>query len=1032
MSILRFCFLAIALLSYLLAISRCLDPLTDKTIQRLLVVHIPLIYLSFSLSHLIYLLASGKQATGYDAASYFLLPVFLCCACLTHRIILLQQLLPVIGIILTAVKTVSLVGHAAGTLRIPGRKKVRAWVVPLLVMTPVLPAGFQVMDRMPLEGDEPYFLLLTHSLIQDQDINLENNYLNGDSLKFMNERLVPQLWDNYVNGQLMSRQTSLLPALLIPGYRIAGREGAVFTIMILSSLLAFGIFQMVLAFIPSVRSAFISTILIMFSLPVVLYTNKLYTAVPGALLGVLTLWMCRRLLSKPGYVAGAFAGILLAGWLKTRLLVLTLPMVIATILMNRIPIRKLSRLLFLILILIVLLGIVNTVIYGSPLIRYQFKDLTGTDLLRITRGILGQLWDIQYGILPASPVLVFALLGLVPFVLRNRTDVCPVILWTFAVLPYFLIIAAYAELIGGICSKGRFSVAWVPMLAVPLAYAIHTIRKGILLSVFRSFCLISIGFTVLMFCFPRWQINMPGGSDRLWEALSRMLQQDLLGVLPAFDRPDFSTWLHGTILMGMSIILVVAAGLRRSSAPSPDPATPAAILILLSICSFLPWIQDRCSSAWMEVEDATFTKHRVQTHWEEPYDWDSPVVDNWPYRAGIQMGRDGTARRTMPLRKTGHSLEIIAAGIARNGIVPTLIVTGGQEPPFRIRMRSDRFESYSIPWNPDDLGDLEFAVERQPEPAESAIVIDKIRLRPGRIIYRAPVAGASQLLPVHFGSQVLTNFSVSQNTIRQGQPLNAVARIDSRDPQNPYDCRLRLIQNYRRIEQTCRFSRPGETGISVDIPFDMGTGSFELMIRNVEPGIPPHGPGMFRKNGWVYLGDVRIEPFPEPISSGNRDLLASVHSGDMDILPWSVHLSGGSDIDLPVQSEGMYSSIVLISNMTDIFEMIPFQTVVGSITVSTALQDETHPLIIGRQTAEAMCELPYPRLKLAHPVPRIVKRIPARVDWPPIISGMEYNSLVFLSELSLEHPGTIRKLRISSQNHHGVLHLYAIGLTKQS
>ncbi len=46
---------------------------------------------------------------------------------------------------------------------------------------------------MTFSGDEPNYLLTTHSLLADRDINLENNYRNRDYFHFYDEKENPNL-----------------------------------------------------------------------------------------------------------------------------------------------------------------------------------------------------------------------------------------------------------------------------------------------------------------------------------------------------------------------------------------------------------------------------------------------------------------------------------------------------------------------------------------------------------------------------------------------------------------------------------------------------------------------------------------------------------------------------------------------------------------------------------------------------------------------------------------------------------------------
>ena len=80
--------------------------------------------------------------------------------------------------------------------------------------------------RQP-DGDEPFNLLITHSLAYDFDADLTNNYARGDWKHFMERPIEPQPGDpRGPHGEIYSRHNELLPLLLAPAYRLAGRIGA--------------------------------------------------------------------------------------------------------------------------------------------------------------------------------------------------------------------------------------------------------------------------------------------------------------------------------------------------------------------------------------------------------------------------------------------------------------------------------------------------------------------------------------------------------------------------------------------------------------------------------------------------------------------------------------------------------------------------------------------------------------------------------------------------------------------------------------
>ncbi len=90
------------------------------------------------------------------------------------------------------------------------------FLIPLIVYTSLLPWATQ---QRPPDGDEPWVLLITHSLVHDLDADLSNNYDRGDSVSILGRQLGPQTGDPVTrSGGQSSRHNVLLPIVLAPFY----------------------------------------------------------------------------------------------------------------------------------------------------------------------------------------------------------------------------------------------------------------------------------------------------------------------------------------------------------------------------------------------------------------------------------------------------------------------------------------------------------------------------------------------------------------------------------------------------------------------------------------------------------------------------------------------------------------------------------------------------------------------------------------------------------------------------------------------
>jgi len=110
----------------------------------------------------------------------------------------------------------------------------RAALVAAIVYSLTIPA----MLRTPIDGDEPYYLLVTESIVHDRDLDLANQYRTIAHTASGRRDLGPQLGDPVgKHGEQYSRHEPFLPLLMAPAYAIAGLPGAIAVIALFGVLL---------------------------------------------------------------------------------------------------------------------------------------------------------------------------------------------------------------------------------------------------------------------------------------------------------------------------------------------------------------------------------------------------------------------------------------------------------------------------------------------------------------------------------------------------------------------------------------------------------------------------------------------------------------------------------------------------------------------------------------------------------------------------------------------------------------------------
>ena len=1029
----------ILIITYFLSLNH-IKPLLNANISPgFQSITVPLIFMMFTLFHGVLALKHTSQYPVKDLNSYAVLPIFWCLTYCTSKS---DWLLPIFQVILTAIilwKILILLQHTCQFLRTRPSPILPSWPLVLLAIAIQLPGFFWFTYHDELKGDEPYFLLITTSLIHDQDINLENNYIQHDSLKFIDRILEPQLWDTYSDGMLKSRHSRFLPLLLIPGFLAAGKWGAIFTMEIFAVLLFLLLFKTAFLLTRSIESSLTATVLMTTTAPIYIYSHRLYAEIPGALLAILSFYICLSLNRKPKIAAFLICLITaVASFLKFRFILLCASTLVIFIIVHIRTWKKILTITAIGIFFIFLILTVNTFIFGAAFIRYSIADLTRTNLHHLFTGILGQFWDIQFGVLPLNPLLLGAIAGTIPLWRNCRNKSHWFAIWIFSFLPYFFLISAYAELMGGDCPRGRFSVTWLPYLTFPLASFIHWCRNGAQRILFWILVIATLVLNAIYFSAPEFLWEAAGNGSRLLTFLSLALRTDVLSMLPSFSRPYPESIRLGVGLFCFSLVLafgICAAASRRTRKATVGYAVPGAVLILLLSMFVVVPMQRIIAPPWMEVEDETFAHRGTQIFWEEPFKWDRAYSIDWPYICGINLIGDAEITNAVPLRGEGSGLEIIAKGLANCEEVPVLDVFVGDDSQGRLRLRSDDFDSYFIRLKNKPADGKPLRIRLAPSEncgvKKVGAVIDKLRVLPVWNEDELEIGAPCQRLPVTVGHLKITGISMPA-AVKQGEPFLLELETDGKLESDEI-LMFRFYQKNQVLDQMVSNEEIAAHSFEVLIPEAFGCGSFEVLVwaEGKNGRIPVTGGPLFRVMNRTALGCLEIQAKAGVAAEEDKELLQQISGRKMEILSEAVHLSASSTIDLKVNSVHSVRSLRMLCNLTFVLEAIPFQTVIGRVVVVSEGTGHLYPLIIGRDIAADTSEFTGRSLKLPHPKPIVVRRTPSALQWPPALAGKIYPSLTFLCQIELEHSVNIEEIQIESTDLAGVLNIYAIGMISE-
>jgi len=212
----------------------------------------------------------------------------------------------------------------AGAARVRERVSLRRTVLelaPFALSFAVFVAAFLLMRPEPT-GDEPHYLIVAQSLAYDGDVDLANDYASRErtlrvASSFPQDKNF-QAADYRGTGQLRPvHGVGLSAALAIPT-RLGGLTGARLAMVLIAALLADQLYRLLrdLRFRRPWRIlAWSATV---FCLPVLVFTSQIYSEVPGALLLVVLLRIMLAGASSPALLALGSAACAALVWLHVR------------------------------------------------------------------------------------------------------------------------------------------------------------------------------------------------------------------------------------------------------------------------------------------------------------------------------------------------------------------------------------------------------------------------------------------------------------------------------------------------------------------------------------------------------------------------------------------------------------------------------------------------------------------------------------------------------------------------------------------
>ena len=552
-----------------------------------------------------------------------------------------------------------------------------------------------VATRISTTGDEPYYLLLADSLVRDGDLDLANQFARRLYLPFYWGTLDDSThMTRTADGRIYSRaHAGLQPILLAPGYRLAGRVGAMITVSALGSLaLALG-FRVALALGAGRGSALLAWLTVAYSVPVLSLAGSPFPELPAA---CLTIAAAALLLAPRATIGHRLAALACGAALLTiKIRFLVSVGALAAGAPRRLSWRGLAGIAALGLGLLGAAFVYDAVLarglflgymrHGSPLAPVYWLARIAVGPVLHLRSLAGLLLDQEHGLFLVAPALALVVPGLAILAATGRWRA----LLLFAgpsVLTWYLlggfVVAGVPMWGGGFSPPARYLASTLPGLIAPLALTLDRLRGRLAWTATAGLCTLTLGHAVALTIWPELRFQHHLGRATALAEVAVRTGLDVGRWLPSYVGPA-PGWTAAA--GGLLAALALAGGrLARRPGRAPRPAAVAtgalAAGLLVAVAAVAAWA--RPDGTW----PAAPWQGRGGTGFRGVLTVDG---DGRIARADrVVWAAQGPSVVTVaPRLPAGRYRLILRAGAqAGDAVPPRLTIHAGEAPPWRVAL----------------------------------------------------------------------------------------------------------------------------------------------------------------------------------------------------------------------------------------------------------------------------------------------------------------------------------------------------------
>ena len=410
-------------------------------------------------------------------------------------------------------------------------------------------AAIPLMLRTSIDGDEPYYLLITESLARDHDLDLANQYRDLAHSATGRTDLTPQLGDPIgPHGERYSRHEPFLSLLLVPGYLAGGLTGALLTIALFGALLArstIRLFEDEGIDDGTTRALFP---LVALGPPILFYSVRIWPEVPAAFFFVEAVRGVRQ--RRPlRWLPALFALVLL----KLRFLL------IAVVLLARALRTRRQAVVAIMVLIIPFLLVWRTNVHA-------WAELIPGTPSAMVHGLFGLMLDGAAGIAFQAPIYLIGILALA----RWTTAPPAFRLGISSSALYLLYLVPRLEWHGGWSPPLRYIVVLMPVLALGCAAMWPRVGAGTV-AVIGAW---TIALVVHGLAYPWRLFQIANGENFIGETLSTIWHSDFSRLFPSFIRLNFAAGVaSGLLIAAILLWAVIPRDPLRKYDEDPSPSS---------------------------------------------------------------------------------------------------------------------------------------------------------------------------------------------------------------------------------------------------------------------------------------------------------------------------------------------------------------------------------------------------------------------------------------------------------------------------